>query len=98
MTGLYKTVGAGYSPDRGNVCEADKRVPVFGENPRPPEESAILHKANGNASTVGACTQRPETDSREGCPYALRMTFFLQRLLTAKAPACVSVPQAGASL
>ena len=24
-------VGAGYSPVRGNVCEADKRVPVFGE-------------------------------------------------------------------
>ncbi len=54
-----QTVRAGYSPDRGNVCEADKRVPVFGENPRPPEQSRILRKTNNNTPIVGACIARP---------------------------------------
>lgn len=37
--GLYVAVGVGDSPDRGNVCGADKRVPVFGENLRLPEQT-----------------------------------------------------------
>ena len=44
LNGEPQSVGAGYSPDRGNVCEADKRVPVFGENPRPPEHCWISYK------------------------------------------------------
>ena len=31
FVGVICTVGRGDSPDRGNVCEADKRVPEFGE-------------------------------------------------------------------
>ena len=82
MTDLCRLVGAGYSPDRGNVCEADKRVPVFGENPRPPEQSRILRKTNNNTPIVGACIARPpksdETSrtDKDVRPYALRMTNF----------------------
>ena len=64
--GESQPVGAGYSPDRGNVCEADKRVPVFGENPRPPERPCKF------AQTRWQCAKhrgelRSPTDG-QGCP------------------------------
>ena len=53
----YRRVGD--SPDRGNICEADKRVPVFGENPCPPDQIRKFVQTNGGgkvspAGSVGA--------------------------------------------
>ena len=50
---------------------------VGGGFPRPPEQSWISHKTNGDSPTVGACIARPNADSRKDCPYGLQIKCIL---------------------
>ena len=76
----YRRVGD--SPDRGNICEADKRVPVFGENPCPPERFSTSVCTCGFSQTVGAdAIIRPSKSENSYKPTATHIHSVTKRYI-----------------
>ena len=65
----------GNSPVRGNVCNADKRVPVSGRKGGP--LAVERFRVRNKPTTTTHTTRNGETDTAEPCPYGNPFTDFV---------------------